>query len=86
MRDKHVVCVYRTGTADRPVCDVALPRVSGLSDHPIGTARWALIRSRVLVPLLIVKGKQYLGIPYRVTHDATRLMLPLTHASSRLRP
>ena len=48
--------------------------VSGLSDHPIGTARWAVIRSRVLIPLLIVDGNKYLGIPYRVTHDGTRLL------------
>ena len=48
--------------------------VSGLSDKPIGTAQWAVMRSRVLVPLLIVDAHKYLGIPYRVTHDATRLL------------
>lgn len=48
--------------------------VSGLSDHPIGTAQWAALRSRVLVPLLIVDANKYFGIPYRVTHDGTRLL------------
>ncbi len=54
--------------------------VSGLSDNPIGTARWALIRSRVLIPLLIVSANKYLGIPYNVTHDGTRLLLILLGA------
>lgn len=48
--------------------------VSSLSDHPIETARWASVRSRVLVPLLIVGAHDYLGIPYRLTHDGTRLL------------
>lgn len=48
--------------------------VSAVSDKPEGTAKWALHRSRVLLPYIIVGAKKYLGIPYKVTHDGTRLM------------
>jgi hypothetical protein len=48
--------------------------MSGMSDNPIGTARFAILRSRVLVPLLMVEGERQLGIPPRVTHDAFRLL------------
>lgn len=48
--------------------------VSILSDHPIGTAVWPQIRSRILLPLLIVKANAYFGIPYRVMHDGLRLL------------
>ncbi len=48
--------------------------VSTVSEKPEGLAVWPQIRSRVLVPYLLVGAKKYLGVPYRVTHDGTRLM------------
>ena len=54
--------------------------VSVLSDNPEGLARFANIRSRVLVPLLMASANTYLGISYRVAHDAMRLMFILMAA------
>lgn len=65
-----VIAEGRTWTNQTSIDSV----VSGLSDNPQGTARWALVRSRMLVPGLIVKAREYFGIPYRVTHDASRLL------------
>lgn len=48
--------------------------VSVLSDNPEGLARFANIRSRVLVPLLMASANRYLGVSYRAAHDAARLM------------
>lgn len=48
------------------------------ADAPTGLAQWTHMRSRLLVPVLIVGAKDYLGIPYNVTHDATRLMFIIT--------
>lgn len=48
--------------------------VSTVSEKPEGTAVWPQIRSRVLVPYLLVGAKKYLGVSYRVTHDGTRLI------------
>jgi hypothetical protein len=48
--------------------------VSTVSEKPEGLAVWPQIRSRVLVPYVLVGAKKYLGVPYRVTHDGTRLM------------
>lgn len=49
-------------------------QVSLVSEKPEGLALWPGVRARVLVPYLLVGAKKYLGIPYRVTHDATRLV------------
>ena len=51
--------------------------VSVLSDNPEGLARFANIRSRVLVPLLMASANKYLGVSYRVAHDGMRLMFIL---------
>ncbi len=48
--------------------------VSMVSDKPEGNALYPQMRSRVLIPYVLVGAKKYLGIPYRLTHDATRLM------------
>ena len=48
--------------------------VATRSTEPAGLALFPQMRSRMLVPVIIVGAKDYLGIPYKVTHDALRLV------------
>lgn len=49
-------------------------QVGARSTNPTGLAQWPQMRSRVLLPMIIVGAKDYFGVPYRVTHDGTRLL------------
>lgn len=49
-------------------------QVGARSTNPTGLALWPQMRSRILLPIIIVGAKDYLGVSYRVTHDGTRLL------------
>lgn len=48
--------------------------VNSRSSQPEGLATWPQMRSRLLLPVIIVGAYDYLGIPYNITHDALRLL------------
>ena len=64
--DENGVVWTNQGSVDRAV-EMVL-------EEPNDLTRGKSVPSRVLVPYIIVGANKYLGVPYNVTHDATRLM------------